>query len=109
VDFTIVLELVASVILAAIVIQTLGNENKWINLLSMVPVLLPIGEITPETLAIRNNIAFARSPSSAPPCRLSRKSGYLGSAPQSAEMARPSSGSGTELSICLAGANFRQG
>jgi putative hemolysin len=50
----------ASVISAAIVIQTLGNENMWINLLIMVPVLLLVGEITPKTLAIRNNIAFAR-------------------------------------------------
>jgi len=50
----------ASVISAAIVIQMLGNESKWINLLIMVPVLLLVGEITPKTLAIRNNLAFAR-------------------------------------------------
>lgn len=50
----------ASVISAAIVIQTLGSENKWVNLLIMVPVLLLVGEITPKTLAIRNNVAFAR-------------------------------------------------
>ncbi len=50
----------ASVISAAIVIQTLGDANKWINLLIMVPILLLVGEITPKTLAIRNNIAFAK-------------------------------------------------
>lgn len=49
----------ASVISAAIVIQLLGAENKFVNLFIMVPVLLLFGEITPKTLAIRNNIAFA--------------------------------------------------
>jgi putative hemolysin len=49
----------ASVISAAVVIQLLGADNKWINLLIMVPLLLLFGEITPKTLAIRNNIAFA--------------------------------------------------
>ena len=46
----------ASVISAAVVIQLLGADNKWINLLIMVPLLLLFGEITPKTLAIRNNI-----------------------------------------------------
>jgi len=49
----------ASVISAAIVIKVLGAENKWINLLIMVPLLLLLGEITPKVLAIRHNIAFA--------------------------------------------------
>ena len=49
----------ASVISAAIVIQLLGADNKWINLFIMVPILLLVGEITPKTLAIRNNVAFA--------------------------------------------------
>lgn len=49
----------ASVISAAIVIQLLGAENKLINLFIMVPILLLFGEITPKTLAIRNNVAFA--------------------------------------------------
>jgi len=49
----------ASVISAAIVIEVLGSENKWVNLLIMVPLLLLFGEITPKTLAIRNNVAFA--------------------------------------------------
>jgi putative hemolysin len=49
----------ASVISAAIVIKVLGAENKWINLLIMVPLLLVVGEITPKVLAIRHNVAFA--------------------------------------------------
>jgi len=49
----------ASVISAALVIHLLGAENKWINLLIMVPRLLLVGEIAPKTLAIRNNVAFA--------------------------------------------------
>jgi len=50
----------ASVISAAIVIQLLGAENKLFNLFIMVPILLLVGEITPKTLAIRHNLAFAR-------------------------------------------------
>ncbi len=49
----------ASVISAAIVIQLLGAENKLFNLFIMVPILLLVGEITPKTLAIRNNVPFA--------------------------------------------------
>ena len=49
----------ASVLSAAMVIQLAGAENKFINLFIMVPILLVFGEITPKTLAIRNNIAFA--------------------------------------------------
>jgi len=49
----------ASVISAAIVIRLLGAESKLINLVIMVPILLLVGEITPKTLAIRNNVAFA--------------------------------------------------
>jgi CBS domain containing-hemolysin-like protein len=49
----------ASVISAAIVIELLGPDKKWINLLIMVPVLLLVGEITPKTLAIQNNVSFA--------------------------------------------------
>ena len=49
----------ASVISAAIVINLLGAENKYINLFIMVPILLLVGEITPKTLALRNNVAFA--------------------------------------------------
>jgi len=49
----------ASVISAAAVIHLLGPENKWVNLFVMVPLLLLFGEITPKTLAIRNNVAFA--------------------------------------------------
>lgn len=49
----------ASVISAAIVIRLLGAEDKFVNLFIMVPILLLFGEITPKTLAIRNNTAFA--------------------------------------------------
>ena len=49
----------ASVISAVIVIRVLGAENKWINLLIMVPLLLMVGEITPKVLAIRHNVALA--------------------------------------------------
>ena len=49
----------ASVISAAVVIDLLGAESKWINLFVMVPILLLFGEITPKTLAIRNNTGFA--------------------------------------------------
>ena len=49
----------ASVISAAVVIQLLGADSKLFNLLIMVPILLLFGEITPKTLAIRNNVAFA--------------------------------------------------
>jgi putative hemolysin len=49
----------ASVISAAILIRLLGAENKWVNLLVMVPLLLLVGEITPKALAIRHNVGFA--------------------------------------------------
>ncbi len=49
----------ASVLSAAMIIQLFGAENKLINLFVMVPILLVFGEITPKTLAIRNNTAFA--------------------------------------------------
>jgi len=49
----------ASVICAAVVIRVLGAENKWINLIIMVPILLLVGEITPKVLAIRHNVAFS--------------------------------------------------
>ena len=53
----------ASVISAAVVIKVLGAENKWINLLIMVPLLLLVGEITPKVMAIRHNVAFAATES----------------------------------------------
>ena len=49
----------ASVISAAIVIRVLGADSKLVNLLIVVPILLLVGEITPKTLAIRNNVTFA--------------------------------------------------
>ena len=53
----------ASVISAAIVIQLFGADNKLVNLFIMVPILLLFGEITPKTLAIRNNVVFATAQS----------------------------------------------
>lgn len=53
----------ASVISAAMIITVFGADSKWINLLIMVPILLLFGEITPKTLAIRNNVAFATAES----------------------------------------------
>lgn len=49
----------ASVISAAVIIHFFGADSKWYNLLIMVPILLLVGEITPKTLAMRNNVAFA--------------------------------------------------
>jgi putative hemolysin len=49
----------ASVLSAAAIIQILGADSKWVNLFVMVPLLLLVGEITPKNLAIRNNVAFA--------------------------------------------------
>lgn len=49
----------ASVISAAMIIELMGADNKMINIFVMVPILLVFGEITPKTLAIKNNIAFA--------------------------------------------------
>lgn len=49
----------ASVLSASVIIRVVGAENKWLNLLIMVPILLVFGEITPKTLAIRQNRAFA--------------------------------------------------
>ncbi|MDF1591160.1 MAG: hemolysin family protein [Desulfobacterales bacterium] len=49
----------ASVISATIIIRLMGAGSEWLNLLVMVPILLLVGEVTPKTLAIRNNIAFA--------------------------------------------------
>lgn len=49
----------ASVLSAAMIIDVMGADSKLFNILVMVPVLLVFGEITPKTLAIKNNIAFA--------------------------------------------------
>ncbi|MCP3867823.1 MAG: DUF21 domain-containing protein [Gammaproteobacteria bacterium] len=53
----------ASVISASIVISFFGAESKYFNLLIMVPILLLVGEITPKTLALRHNVAFATAQS----------------------------------------------
>ena len=49
----------ASVISAGVIIRLVGADSKWLNLLIMVPILLVVGEITPKTLAIRQNRKFA--------------------------------------------------
>lgn len=48
-----------SVISAAVIIEFYGADSKYINLFVMIPILLLVGEITPKTLAIKNNVAFA--------------------------------------------------
>ena len=53
----------ASVISAAVVIEILGADSKLFNLLIMIPILLLFGEITPKTLAMRHNVAFATAQS----------------------------------------------
>lgn len=55
----------ASVISAAVIIDLYGAESKYINLFVMIPILLLVGEITPKTLAIKNNVAFATAQSAA--------------------------------------------
>ncbi len=49
----------AAAISAAVVIQLLGDDLKWVNIFVMVPLLLLFGEITPKTLAMRHNRRFA--------------------------------------------------
>ena len=50
----------ASVLSASLVILLLGGEGKWwINIFIMLPILLLVGEITPKTVAIKNNVAFS--------------------------------------------------
>ncbi|MBF0142780.1 MAG: HlyC/CorC family transporter [Magnetococcales bacterium] len=50
----------ASVISASIVLSHFGSEDVfWVNLLIMLPVLLIVGEVTPKTVAVKNNMAFA--------------------------------------------------
>ncbi len=49
----------ASVVSATVIIMLFGPEKAYLNLFIMVPILLIVGEITPKTLAIRNNVAFA--------------------------------------------------
>jgi CBS domain containing-hemolysin-like protein len=49
----------ASALSAVLIIHVWGQDQKWLNLVIMVPALLLFGEITPKALAIRNNVAFA--------------------------------------------------
>ncbi|MCD6204265.1 MAG: HlyC/CorC family transporter [Candidatus Marinimicrobia bacterium] len=48
-----------SSISAALIINLFGSDTPWVNILIVLPVLLLLGEITPKTLAIRKNEAFA--------------------------------------------------
>lgn len=50
----------ASVLSASMVIRFMGGEDKWwVNIVIMLPILLLVGEITPKTIAIKNNILFS--------------------------------------------------
>lgn len=50
----------ASVISASLVIHFLGGAEKWwVNIFIMLPILLLVGEITPKTIAVKRNVAFA--------------------------------------------------
>ncbi len=48
-----------SSISAGIVIQIIGQKIPWINILIVLPLLLLFGEITPKTIAIKNNERFS--------------------------------------------------
>ena len=48
-----------STISAALIIQIAGSKFLWINIFIVLPILLLFGEITPKTLAIRNNERFS--------------------------------------------------
>ncbi|MCU7879773.1 MAG: DUF21 domain-containing protein [Candidatus Thiodiazotropha sp. (ex Lucinoma aequizonata)] len=50
----------ASVLSATMIIEVMGADSKMVNLFVMLPILLIFGKIKPKTLAIKNNIAFAR-------------------------------------------------
>lgn len=45
---------------AAIIIQVFGKDTPWINILIVVPILMVFGEITPKTIALRNNEGFSK-------------------------------------------------
>lgn len=49
----------ASALSAAVIIRLFGADNSFLNLLIVTPMLLVFGEITPKTLAMKNNIGFA--------------------------------------------------
>ena len=49
----------ATVLAAVIIVRLFGADLSWINVFVMVPVLLLFGEVTPKTLAIGHNVAFA--------------------------------------------------
>ena len=50
----------AANISAILLMDIMEGEGKWwLNIFVMLPILLLVGEITPKTLAVRNNIAFS--------------------------------------------------
>ena len=49
----------ASALSATIIIRLFGVDNSFLNLFVVTPMLLVFGEITPKTLAMKNNVAFA--------------------------------------------------
>ncbi|MBN2280964.1 MAG: HlyC/CorC family transporter [Candidatus Marinimicrobia bacterium] len=48
-----------STITAGLIIHLFDKETPWINIAIVLPVLLLFGEITPKTIALRNNIQFS--------------------------------------------------
>ena len=48
-----------STISAGLIIRITGSEVPWSNIFIVLPILLLFGEITPKTLAIRNNEKFS--------------------------------------------------
>ncbi len=48
-----------STLTAGLIIQLFNKETPWINIAVVLPVLLLFGEITPKTIALRNNITVS--------------------------------------------------
>lgn len=48
-----------STLTAGLLIRIFQKETPWINILIVLPVLLLFGEITPKTIALKNNIGFS--------------------------------------------------
>ena len=48
-----------STLTAALLIQLFEKDTPWINILIVLPVLLLFGEITPKSIALKNNVTFS--------------------------------------------------
>ncbi|MFP4548255.1 MAG: hemolysin family protein [Fidelibacterota bacterium] len=48
-----------STLTAGLIIRLFNKETPWINIAIVLPILLLFGEITPKTIALRNNITFS--------------------------------------------------